>query len=45
MKIERTNQAYLKKLLDESQSPHDVIVLGGARQVGKTTLIQEVNIH
>ncbi|MBF0103904.1 MAG: ATP-binding protein [Deltaproteobacteria bacterium] len=42
MKIHRKTHNYLKSLINKNSPPHDVILLGGARQVGKSTLIKDV---
>lgn len=41
-KIFREHTDYLKRKIETSESPHEVIIVQGARQVGKTTLIKEV---
>jgi len=42
MSIPRSEEPYLTTLITESVAPHRVILLKGARQVGKTTLMERV---
>lgn len=42
MEIPRKDTDFLKNLLLNSSSPHNVLLVSGARQVGKTTLIKTI---
>lgn len=42
MSIPRSEESYLTTLITESVAPHRVILLKGARQVEKTTLMERV---
>ena len=42
MYISRQQESYLADFINNSQAPHSVLVIEGARQVGKTTFVNKV---
>lgn len=45
MNIKREQATHLLSVLNDSSSPHNVLLIQGARQVGKSTLIKQVLSH
>lgn len=41
MKVIRDQQKFFTRIINESEAPHNVVLVEGARQVGKTTFIQQ----